>query len=131
MDTEFGQFIETLRRLGIPYMIHWQPPKEEWQQAILDAGYYITSFACNSVTVSDTDYLFSTGPVCWTNDDQGIGPVGLLLFSRKKSGEIIMRTLYDRQGQPTSIQNLDAIKRQYAGYPWDLAVTAATVRSAQ
>lgn len=121
MDTEFGHFIETLKRLGIQFQINWGPTKENWQQSISDAGYNITAFACTVITVAEVDYLFSNGPVVWDEKDQSMGPAGLFLFCRKRSGEIIPRALYryaDNKLMPE--QNLSAIKVQY---PADWSVT--------
>jgi hypothetical protein len=114
VSSEFKQFLDTLKRLGIAHEMNWLPSKEEWQQIILDAGYNITALACTVISVGDMDFLFCNSSVIWTDDEQPIGPSGLLLLSRKKSGEIIPRVRYNaRDGRQVPSQNLDAIKDQY------------------
>lgn len=114
--SEFGQFIQTHYRLGIPFDINWNATKEKWQKRILDQGYNITSSACAVITVGDIEYLFSNGAVVWTSDDRPIGPAGLLMFARRKSGEIIPRQYYrPRDNALMPEKNLEAIMLQYPG----------------
>jgi hypothetical protein len=49
MDSEFKQFLDTLKILGIKFSINWSPDRIVWQSIIKEAGYEITATACTAV----------------------------------------------------------------------------------
>lgn len=121
MGSEFKEFLETNKHLGIPFSINWGPTKEKWQQVILSMGYNITALACTVITVVDIEYLFCNGSVGWTDKEVAIGPAGLFLFARKSSGEVIPRTLHESNKLDENTQNLKAIMKQYPDHEWRFA----------
>jgi hypothetical protein len=125
MDSEFKQFIDALRRLGISFEIDYAPAKKRWQKIIFDVGYYVTVLGCLVVRVGDTEHLFSTGAVCWTIKEQAIGPTGLFLLSRNKAGKVTPRCRFVPSVSLFSTDtNLKAIMAQYPDYNWDDRVQA-------
>ncbi len=101
MDSEFKQFLDILKRLGIKFTINWGPTKESWQKAILEAGYNVTALACTVVEVGDIEFLFCNSKLCWLSGDEGYGPEGLFMMSRdKKTEKVQNRILYEVYDNP-------------------------------
>ena len=118
MDSEFGQFLDTLKRLGIKFSINWQPAKQAWQQIIKTAGYNIAALACAVVEVGNTEYLFSNGPLCWAKGG-GYGPSGLFMLSRDKtSNEVLNRTLHNDGGDQAPLEGWRAAVANYPDQYW-------------
>ncbi len=118
MDSEFGQFLDTLKRLGIKFSIDWQPTKEAWQQIIKTAGYKITTLGCAVVEVGNTEYLFSHGLLCWA-EGGGYGPSGLFMLSRNKtSNEVQNRILYNDDGSQAPLEGWRAAVAKYPDQYW-------------
>ncbi len=118
MDSEFKQFIDMFKRLGIKFSINWQPTKQVWQQIIKTAGYSITALACTVVEVGNTKYLFSNGLLCWAKSG-GYGPSGLFMLSKDKtSNEVRNRTFFNDGGDWTSAwTSLEGWGAAVAKYP--------------
>ena len=96
MDSEFKQFLDTLRRLGIEHSINHGPTKKDWQRTIINAGYDVTALACTVIEVGFQEFLFCNGQLQWDDKDRGYGPSGLLMLSRdKKTRRVLNRRLYN------------------------------------
>ena len=98
MDSEFKQFIDTLKRLGIVFSLRYNLTltRDEWQKIIVEAGYNITALACTVVEVGDMEALFSNKPILW-RDEKSCGPDGLFVLSRnKRTNEVQNRVYYDK-----------------------------------
>ena len=103
MDSEFKQFLDTLKQLGIEFSINWQPTKQVWQKIIEAAGYNVTALACTVVEIGNTQFLFSNGPLLWENE-QGRGLNGLFMLTKNKtSNEVRNRTLGALKGRHAAI----------------------------
>ena len=115
MDSEFKQFLDTLRRLGIKHTINHGPTKEDWQHIITRAGYNVTAFACTVIEVGHQQFLFCNSHLQWDNKDQGYGPSGLFMLCRdKRSKRIIHRQRYNPfDGSLESDTGLKAAQAQY------------------
>ena len=118
MDSEFKQFLDTLKRLGIKFSINWRPARQVWQQIIKTARYDVTALSCVVVEVGNTEYLFSNGPLCWT-ELCGYGPSGLFMLSRDKiSNKIENRTLFSDNGHRMPVEGWQAAVAKYPGHYW-------------
>lgn len=116
MDSEFKQFLDTLRRLGIEHTINYGPTKKDWQRAIIHAGYNVTTIACTVVEVGSQQLLFCNGQLQWDSQDQGYGPRGLFMLSRdKRTKRVLQRRHYNpNDGSARSRNtNLNAARAQY------------------
>jgi hypothetical protein len=115
MDSEFKQFLDTLRRLGISYTINHRPTKEDWQHIISRAGYNVTAFACTVIEIGYQQFLFCNSQLQWDNKDRGYGPAGLFMLCRnKKTKRIINRQRYNPfDGSLQSGTGLKAARAQY------------------
>jgi hypothetical protein len=120
MKTEYREFIETLRRLGIEFSFNYGPTKKNWQNIITRQGFNLTALACHVIIVGDSEHLFSTGQACWTNNDKGYGPEGVHILSRsKKTRKVTPRRYHDHvTGVATGIRGLEALKAQYPHHEW-------------
>jgi hypothetical protein len=121
VESEFKILLDTFKRLGIAFTIEWTPGNE-WQAIILEAGYNITFLATTVIATADREYLFTNGPIVYTEQEESVGPNGLFLLARNTyTKEIIPRqlTLGDDGFDPNVI-NLEAIERTYPFYPWNL-----------
>ncbi len=120
MNSEFGQFLDTLKRLGIKFSINWQPDKQVWQSIIETAGYGIAALACAVVAIGNTEYLFSDGPLCWEKR-QSYGPSRLFMLSKDKtSNEVRNRTFFffNDSGNLTSLEGWRAAVAKYPDQYW-------------
>lgn len=116
MVTEFQQLIETCKRSGIHFHIHWSPASEgtestEHKRKLLqgflkEAGFNLTALSTNAVIIGDVYYVYSCGKPHWTTyeDDEtdmsghkGWGEDDMFLFSwNKKTGDRVQRVLMDK-----------------------------------
>lgn len=118
MDSEFRQFLDTLKRLGIKFSINWRPTREIWQKIIKTAGYNVTALGCTIVKVGDTEYLFCNGPICWTGGI-GYGPSGLFMLSRgKTTKEVQKRALFISDGDWAPLEGWRAAVARYPDLYW-------------
>ena len=92
MDSEWKQFLDALKVLGIQHTILWQMPKEEWQDRILEAGFNVTSIGCCAVVIGRETFVFSMGQAIWYGDE-GHGPSGAFLFRCSDTGHVETRCL--------------------------------------
>jgi len=112
--SEFQQFLETLRLLGITFTINWHPTKDEWQQHVLDAGYNITVLSCTVVEIDSSAFLFANGQADWRNET-GFGPSGVFLLRRDaKTGVVTNRKAINfGTGESSGITGLAALRLTY------------------
>ncbi len=54
----FAPFIQTIQKMGIKHRVDWTLKKEDWQNLITHLGYNMTSLACMSVTIPETNTVF-------------------------------------------------------------------------
>ena len=115
MDSEFKQFLDTLRNLGIEHSLNHGPTKKDWQRTITKAGYHITALACTVVEVGSQQFLFCNGQLQWDDRDQGFGPRGLFMLCRnKKSRRVLQRQHYNpNDGSLRPGTGLNAAQSQY------------------
>lgn len=59
MQSDFKNFLDTIKALEIEHSINWGATKEEWQQIILKCGYNLTALAILPVRVNGTDFVFA------------------------------------------------------------------------
>jgi hypothetical protein len=89
MHSEFRQFMDLLKLLGIRYKMNWRLDKEFWQPIILLAGHNFTALACLIVEVNDLEFLFL---------NQG----GIFILSRNKiTGKMQTQVRLDGSGKLT------------------------------
>ena len=84
MNSEFKQFLDILRRLGIEHTVNYGPTKKDWQRAIVRAGYDVTALGCSVIEVGSQQFLFCNGQLQWDDEENGHGPFGLFMLSRDK-----------------------------------------------
>ena len=114
MASEFKQFLDTLKRLGIQHTISWELRDPIWQKAVDKAGYSISALGCFLVRIDNIDYVFSKGQAHWDNKENGYGPRGAFMFSRNwVSGKLTNRTLFVADVLFPDCTGLEALKAAY------------------
>jgi len=113
-ESEFKQFLDTLKRLGIEHEINWELMDRTWQKVIEAAGYKISVLGCLSVCVAGVDYVFSKGQAYWDEEENGYGPKGVFMLSRNwKTGKITSRVFFSDFGFVPGKTGLEALKAEY------------------
>ena len=118
--TELAQFINMLRALGIE---HSQTPADDsvdWRTILAEHGLELNPATLSLVETNGTQYLFSTGEVCYTASGWGDNtktpqPHGVFLLTRnKQSGEISARTCYScPDGECLPMRGAEALAHCY------------------
>ena len=114
MDSEFKQFLDTLRRLGIEHLVNHGLTKKDWQRTITRAGYNVTALACTVIEVGSQQFLFCNGQLEWDSQERGYGPRGLFMLCRdKKSRRTLNRRHFNPDGPSRPGTGLKAAQAQY------------------
>ena len=112
-DSEFKQFLDTLKRLGIEHTILYDLRDGGWQELVKKAGYNVSSSACLSVNVSGIEYIFSKGQAHWIGE-KGYGPEGAFMCSYDlRSDKINNRAFFKRDDQVPGKTGLEALRASY------------------